>query len=111
MHYLLHRARWLVVFAVVLSPAAFTFAHDVPPPIALVNGRILTADGGKVIEKGTVLIKNEKIAAVGADVKVPDGVKTIDCSGMTISPGLIDCLLYTSPSPRDATLSRMPSSA
>ena len=24
---------------------------------------------------------------------------------------LIDCLLYTSPSPRDATLSRMPSSA
>ena len=23
----------------------------------------------------------------------------------------IDCLLYTSPSPRDATLSRMPSSA
>ena len=25
--------------------------------------------------------------------------------------GSIDCLLYTSPSPRDATLSRMPSSA
>ena len=24
---------------------------------------------------------------------------------------LLDCLLYTSPSPRDATLSRMPSSA
>ena len=24
---------------------------------------------------------------------------------------LVDCLLYTSPSPRDATLSRMPSSA
>ena len=26
-------------------------------------------------------------------------------------PGVITCLLYTSPSPRDATLSRMPSSA
>ena len=26
-------------------------------------------------------------------------------------PGLQDCLLYTSPSPRDAKLSRMPSSA
>ena len=25
--------------------------------------------------------------------------------------GFFDCLLYTSPSPRDATLSRMPSSA
>ena len=27
------------------------------------------------------------------------------------SVGFLDCLLYTSPSPRDATLSRMPSSA
>ena len=27
------------------------------------------------------------------------------------APQLLDCLLYTSPSPRDATLSRMPSSA
>ena len=34
--------------------------------------------------------------------------------GFTIVPGLLhpkSCLLYTSPSPRDATLSRMPSSA
>ena len=31
---------------------------------------------------------------------------------LTVSSALIaDCLLYTSPSPRDATLSRMPSSA
>ena len=28
-----------------------------------------------------------------------------------LEPQVIDCLLYTSPSPRDATLSRMPSSA
>ena len=29
----------------------------------------------------------------------------------SLDPGNYDCLLYTSPSPRDATLSRMPSSA
>jgi len=29
----------------------------------------------------------------------------------TVVKNLMDCLLYTSPSPRDATLSRMPSSA
>ena len=33
----------------------------------------------------------------------PDGVVSVN--------GLLYCLLYTSPSPRDATLSRMPSSA
>ena len=30
---------------------------------------------------------------------------------VTIHPSFTNCLLYTSPSPRDATLSRMPSSA
>ena len=30
---------------------------------------------------------------------------------MNVNPGSYFCLLYTSPSPRDATLSRMPSSA
>ena len=28
-----------------------------------------------------------------------------------LAGGFVNCLLYTSPSPRDATLSRMPSSA
>ena len=31
--------------------------------------------------------------------------------GITIKAQAVTCLLYTSPSPRDATLSRMPSSA
>ena len=34
-----------------------------------------------------------------------------DCDLAFITAGLGGCLLYTSPSPRDATLSRMPSSA
>ena len=34
------------------------------------------------------------------------------CRGaLDVADELLDCLLYTSPSPRDATLSRMPSSA
>ena len=44
------------------------------------------------------------------------GFKSIEISDFTNSPEILDgrvktCLLYTSPSPRDATLSRMPSSA
>ena len=37
------------------------------------------------------------------------GIDIIEAGFPIASPG--DCLLYTSPSPRDATLSRMPSSA
>ena len=36
---------------------------------------------------------------------------TLDFEGNTINDANYTCLLYTSPSPRDATLSRMPSSA
>ena len=35
----------------------------------------------------------------------------MDILGARMSAAVNDCLLYTSPSPRDATLSRMPSSA
>ena len=37
--------------------------------------------------------------------------KKLDVSSSGISLKVYNCLLYTSPSPRDATLSRMPSSA
>ena len=37
--------------------------------------------------------------------------KSLDIEGSVIYVASFSCLLYTSPSPRDATLSRMPSSA
>ena len=40
--------------------------------------------------------------------RVTADVPSTDVKGMTV---FNTCLLYTSPSPRDATLSRMPSSA
>ena len=60
--------------------------------------------------KGSPLIqKIEKITKQGCRVysSVEEIPKTIGGLGTTI----LSCLLYTSPSPRDATLSRMPSSA
>ena len=49
----------------------------------------------------------------GVDVEIPLGmfVCVTGVSGSGKSSLVNDCLLYTSPSPRDATLSRMPSSA
>ena len=44
-------------------------------------------------------------------VAVPDIDKAIDMYRTVFGVTDITCLLYTSPSPRDATLSRMPSSA
>ncbi len=62
--------------------------------VALTGARIVTmagADGG-VIEDGVIVIKDHRIAAVGrrGQVPVPQGAKTLDVTGKTIIPGLVD---------------------
>lgn len=66
-------------------------ANESRPPIALVGGDILTLDEAGTIEGGTILITDGLVSAVGADVEIPESALRIDVTGMTISPGLIDC--------------------
>jgi imidazolonepropionase-like amidohydrolase len=56
---------------------------------AIRNAKIVTVTG-PVIERGTVVISNGKIAAVGADVSVPSNAKVIDGAGLSVYPGMID---------------------
>jgi len=60
--------------------------------IALTNAKLVTMKGDEVIESGTILIKGDRIGAVGASaaVKVPKGATVLDASGTTVVPGLID---------------------
>lgn len=58
--------------------------------VALTNARIVTMKGDEVIEKGTVLVEDNRIKAVGARVNIPADAKRIDVAGKTIIPGLID---------------------
>ncbi|TET71844.1 amidohydrolase, partial [Candidatus Bathyarchaeota archaeon] len=57
--------------------------------IAITNGKILTITKG-VIDKGTILIEDGKIKAVGKNVKVPKGAEVIDASGKVVMPGLVE---------------------
>ncbi|MBQ2777901.1 MAG: amidohydrolase, partial [Peptococcaceae bacterium] len=57
--------------------------------IALTNGTLYTMEDG-IIEHGTVLIENNKIAAVGADVIIPADAQVIDVEGRIVTPGFID---------------------
>jgi len=60
--------------------------------IAFKNARIITMNGDLVIEKGTIVIDENKIVAIGNDseVSIPSNAKTYDVSGKTIMPGIID---------------------
>ena len=69
-----------------------TAQQGVLPPrgtIAIRNARIVTVSGPD-IENGTVVIRDGKIEAVGANVSVPAGAQTIDGRGLSVYPGMID---------------------
>jgi imidazolonepropionase-like amidohydrolase len=56
---------------------------------ALTNARIETVTKG-TIERGTVVIRDGVIEAVGATVTVPADARVVDLSGKTIAPTFID---------------------
>jgi Tol biopolymer transport system component len=67
------------------------YEKDLPNgTILLKNARIITMKGEEVIEKGDILIVNNRIQKVGKGLTAPAGAKVVDCSGKTITPGFID---------------------
>ncbi len=71
----------------------FRQRSDVPEGVvALVGGRVLTMKGTELLDAGVVVIRRNRIEAVGgaAGVPIPDGALVVDCAGKTILPGFID---------------------
>lgn len=76
--------------AALLLLAAFAWA-EAPAVIAIRNARIVTVSG-PTIARGTVVVRNGLIEAVGENVAVPPEAQVIDGEGLTVYPGLIDAL-------------------
>jgi len=85
---MLHR-----LFPLALGVFAATALLTAEPPsrLAIRGARVFTVSG-PVLEKGTVLIKDGLIEAVGENVAIPAGVTAIDGTGLNVYPGLIDAL-------------------
>ena len=63
-------------------------------------------------EEGLIKVNSSFLNGAGGYLLVVDGSRPETAeTAKQLCTRLSDCLLYTSPSPRDATLSRMPSSA
>src|SRR5450759_4993576 len=61
------------------------------PAVAIHNAKIVTVSGS-VINKGTVVVRNGLIEAVGENVAVPSDAMLVEGEGLTVYPGLIDAL-------------------
>ena len=77
------------VLAVTLAALPLAAQRAAPQTYAITNARLVPV-AGPVIEKGTIVVRNGLIAALGAAVAVPADARTIDGTGLTVYPGLID---------------------
>lgn len=86
-----------LLFAVV---ATVSFAAEPPvdpiiavraPVVALTHARVIDGRGHAALENQTLILRDGKIAALGADadVKIPDGALVRDLTGKSVLPGLV----------------------
>jgi len=91
---LLFAAAFLFAITGLLSAnekAASGAAIDASAPAILIrNATILTVSHG-TIDKGDILIKDGKIAAVGGTLNAPPDAVVIDATGQFVTPGIVDC--------------------
>ena len=57
--------------------------------IAITNGKVMTITQG-TLERGTVLVEDGRIVAVGEEIEIPAGAEVYDATGKVVMPGLID---------------------
>ncbi len=76
------------VRVLLLSVTAATLAAQ-SRPVAIRGGMVFPVSGAP-IPNGTVVLKDGKIVAVGANVTVPSGALIIDARGKFIIPGVVD---------------------
>jgi imidazolonepropionase-like amidohydrolase len=57
---------------------------------ALTGARVIDGTGRAPIERATILVRDGRIDAVGANVTIPAGATRVDLTGKTIVPGLVN---------------------
>lgn len=77
-------------FWIASAVAALTTTGLFAQSYAIRNAKIVPVSG-PVIERGTVVISDGIIEAVGTNVSIPSRAKRIDGRGLTVYPGLFDC--------------------
>ena len=62
-----------------------------PAAYAIKGGKVYTLAGAP-IENGTVVIRDGKIVAVGANIAIPTDAQVIDATGLEVYPGMFDAV-------------------
>jgi imidazolonepropionase-like amidohydrolase len=72
-----------------------------PSSIVIRTGRLVDGTSNRPIPQALIVVENDRIVAVGPDVRIPPGARTIDLSSYTVLPGLIDAHTHICFAPQD----------
>jgi imidazolonepropionase-like amidohydrolase len=80
-----------------------------PQTVAIRAGRLFDSKSGSMLSSQVVLIRGDRITAVGpaAQTPIPAGVRVIDLSRQTVLPGLIDLHTHMFNPPKPGTTREM----
>ena len=110
------RRKQTAFFVTLLILSSLVFVSQTRPqaPVSSVDPPDIPGSGPMAVDQDEDLIPDihEVIFSEARHIDTPFGVVVVQgLDPMNGSDNITDCLLYTSPSPRDGLLSRMPSSA
>jgi len=84
----------LLLLAILTLTVALPFASGQPldtgKVIAIRCGRLIDGKSSDVMENAMVLVRGNKITAVGKNIAIPAGAQILDLGAATVLPGLID---------------------
>jgi imidazolonepropionase-like amidohydrolase len=78
------------ILACMLPPLLLTLASTAQVTV-IKAGRLIDPDAGQVLTNQLIVIRGNKVEAVGDHLPLPAGANVIDLSRATVLPGLIDC--------------------
>jgi imidazolonepropionase-like amidohydrolase len=98
-------AAWLLVPSLALAQSSLSpppgIRENTPQVQAFINARIVIAPG-RLIERGTLVVRKGVIEAVGAGLKAPADAQVIDLAGYTLYAGFLDAAVEMGPGPSGA---------
>jgi N-acetylglucosamine-6-phosphate deacetylase len=74
------------------------FGQPAPPhaeSVLFKSATVWTSAASGIMTDCDVLVQGGRISAVGHGIQVPAATRTIDCTGMHLTPGMIDCHSHT----------------
>jgi imidazolonepropionase-like amidohydrolase len=82
---------WLLKLLSLSLLSVFISATTIAQVTVIKAGRLIDSDKGVALTDQVIVIRENKIEAVGSGLAIPESATVIDLSQMTVLPGLIDC--------------------